>query len=60
MEQRINRLEKRSDALETVYRELLDSQRELLKLAELTRFDTQETKVIAGRIETRGLPHDRN
>jgi uncharacterized coiled-coil protein SlyX len=51
MEQRIDRLEKRSDALETMCHELLENQKELLKLAKLTRFDTQETKAIAGRIE---------
>jgi hypothetical protein len=51
MEQRIDRLEKRSDALETLCRDLLDTQKELLKLAKLTRFDMQETKAIAGRIE---------
>src|SRR2546421_12946524 len=51
MEQRVDRLEKRSDTLETMCKELLDNQRELLKLAKLTRFDTQETKAIVGRIE---------
>lgn len=51
MEQRVDRLEKRSDALEIMCRELLENQRELLKLAKLTRFDMQETKAIAGRIE---------